>query len=116
MCRQARGATSRGSGSKRPCPCSSEGFAAFSPGVQAFLDLTAALLAEDGIAVVDSCAAPHHSMIEHLWRERLAIGDWLIGLETGVNFAAARRLETTRRRLTALARKSRAAWPAVIPS
>jgi hypothetical protein len=55
-------------------------------------------------------------MIEHLWRERLAIGDWLIGLEDNTGFAVARRLERTRRRVAALARKSRDAWHAVIPS
>jgi CelD/BcsL family acetyltransferase involved in cellulose biosynthesis len=93
-----------------------EDFAAFSPGVQAFLDLTAALLEEVGIALVDSCATAQHPMIEHLWRERLAIGDWLIGLETDTSFAAARRLERTRRRLSALARKMRAARQAIIPS
>jgi CelD/BcsL family acetyltransferase involved in cellulose biosynthesis len=50
-----------------------EAFASSSPGVQlqqAFLDI----LADDGFAWTDSCAAPGHPMIDHFWRERRAIG------------------------------------------
>jgi CelD/BcsL family acetyltransferase involved in cellulose biosynthesis len=76
-----------------------ESFAAFSPGVQAFLDLTEALLANNELADVDSCAVADHPMIDHLWRERLSLGDWLIDLRGGVAFALSCRLEAARRKL-----------------
>lgn len=50
-----------------------ERLARFSPGVllqRENLDL----LARDGIAWCDSCAAPDHPMIERIWREKRAIG------------------------------------------
>jgi CelD/BcsL family acetyltransferase involved in cellulose biosynthesis len=84
-----------------------EGFAAASPGVQAFLDLTEALLADASIAAVDSCAAPDHPMIDHLWRERITLSDWLIAARPGAAFALARRLEAARRSGAALARHAR---------
>jgi hypothetical protein len=84
-----------------------ETFAAFSPGVQAFLDLTEALLADDQVVCVDSCAVENHPMIDHLWGERLPLGDWLIGLRGGATFALACRLETARRKLHTLARQLR---------
>ena len=84
-----------------------ESFAPFSPGVQAFLDLTEALLANDALAYVDSCAAADHPMIDHLWRERLSLGDLLIGLRGGAAFALSCRLEAARRKLNALARQLR---------
>jgi CelD/BcsL family acetyltransferase involved in cellulose biosynthesis len=86
-----------------------ENFAAFSPGVQAFLDLTEALLADDQLTCVDSCAVEDHPMIDHLWRERLAFADWLIGLRGGTAFAFACRLEAARRTLHGLARRLRGA-------
>jgi hypothetical protein len=49
-----------------------------SPGVQIALDLTGELLADASIARVDSCATANHPMIDHLWRERLALTDLLI--------------------------------------
>jgi CelD/BcsL family acetyltransferase involved in cellulose biosynthesis len=86
-----------------------ENFAAFSPGVQAFLGLTEAVLADDQLACVDSCAVENHPMIDHLWRERLSLADWLIGLRGGTAFAFTRRLETARRTLHGLARQLRGA-------
>jgi hypothetical protein len=81
-----------------------EGLARSSPGVQLMLDLTEALLADTAIARVDSCATANHPMIDHIWRERLALCDRMIGLKrsawpfavtygfealrrTGINFA-----------------------------
>src|SRR5216683_3685544 len=75
-----------------------EHFASGSPGVQIYLDLTEALLADTTIAFVDSCAAPDHPMIDHIWRERLDVGDWLITLRPSATFAVACRLEAVRRR------------------
>jgi CelD/BcsL family acetyltransferase involved in cellulose biosynthesis len=85
-----------------------EGFAAASPGVQLYLDLTEALLADPTIAFVDSCAVPDHPMIDHIWRERLSVADWLVALRPGDRFNLACRLETLRRRMLALTRSARA--------
>jgi CelD/BcsL family acetyltransferase involved in cellulose biosynthesis len=52
-----------------------ESLARFSPGVQAMMELTGVLLADDTVAFADSCATPDHPMIDHLWRERLAMTD-----------------------------------------
>jgi len=43
-------------------------------------------------------------MIDHLWRERLAMTDLMIGLQRGTGFAVACRLESVRRRAVAWAR------------
>jgi len=56
---------------------------------------------------VDSCATPDHPMIDHLWRERLPIADWLVALEPGTTFGLACRLETARRHAVTLARRWR---------
>jgi CelD/BcsL family acetyltransferase involved in cellulose biosynthesis len=58
-----------------------QGFAKFSPGVQLTLDLTRHLCADPAIALVDSTADADHSMINPIWRGRLAIGDLLIPLQ-----------------------------------
>jgi CelD/BcsL family acetyltransferase involved in cellulose biosynthesis len=55
-----------------------EDLARFSPGVQLTLELTRRFAANPGIAMVDSTAAAGHPMIDHVWRERLNIGDLLI--------------------------------------
>jgi CelD/BcsL family acetyltransferase involved in cellulose biosynthesis len=75
-----------------------ETFARASPGVQLMLDLSEALLADDSIARVDSCATPDHPMIDHLWRERLLLRDHLIEIRPSpIAFALACRLEGLRR-------------------
>jgi CelD/BcsL family acetyltransferase involved in cellulose biosynthesis len=84
-----------------------ESLARFSPGVQAMMDLTDALLADDTVAFADSCATPDHPMIDHLWRERLAMADLMIALRPGVGLSAACRLEVARRRAIAWARSVR---------
>jgi CelD/BcsL family acetyltransferase involved in cellulose biosynthesis len=57
-----------------------ERFSRFSPGVQLTLELTRHLCADPAIALVDSTASADHSMINPIWRGRLAIGDVLIPL------------------------------------
>jgi hypothetical protein len=52
-----------------------EAYATHSPGVHLSLELTSVLLKDHGIALTDSCARADHPMIDHLWPERLAIGD-----------------------------------------
>ena len=80
-----------------------------SPGVQLTLDVTESILAEPGIARVDSCATADHPMIDHLWRERLALADFLIAPSAAATarFGSARRLETLRRTLIATAKRVR---------
>lgn len=86
-----------------------ESVARYSPGVQLARDVTEALVKDTGIAAVDSCATPDHPMIDHLWRERLALSDRLIALRPGesVRFGLARNLESLRRIAVGAARSIR---------
>ena len=81
-----------------------------SPGVQLTLDVTEQLLAQPNILRVDSCATAGHPMIDHLWRERLALADLLIAPSAPAlaAFRVARQLETLRRVLVATAKRLRA--------
>jgi CelD/BcsL family acetyltransferase involved in cellulose biosynthesis len=80
-----------------------EEFSRYSPGVQISLDLTEALLAEPEVLRADSCATADHPMIDHLWRERLALTDLLIAPSAAAlgQLRLARPLETLRRTLIA---------------
>jgi CelD/BcsL family acetyltransferase involved in cellulose biosynthesis len=73
-----------------------ESYARFSPGVQILLDVTEALLDDTSLTRADSCATADHPMIDHVWRERLALADRLlsIGPDRAIRFAVSRRLET----------------------
>src|SRR4029079_9286213 len=74
-----------------------EAHARSSPRVQLVCDLTASLLAEPRTLRVDSCASPGHPMIDHIWRERLALSDRLIALRpSAMPFVLACWLETVR--------------------
>jgi CelD/BcsL family acetyltransferase involved in cellulose biosynthesis len=86
-----------------------EEFARSSPGVQLALDLTQRLLADPSIAQADSCATADHPMIDHLWSERLALTDLLIGPGAAslVQFRIARHLEALRRSAIATAKRMR---------
>jgi CelD/BcsL family acetyltransferase involved in cellulose biosynthesis len=57
-----------------------EDFAQASPGVQLLTEATQALLDDASILRADSCATASHPMIDHIWRERLALADRLICL------------------------------------
>jgi CelD/BcsL family acetyltransferase involved in cellulose biosynthesis len=86
----------------------SEGVAHASPGVQLAFDLTEALLGDTRIARVDSCATADHPMIDHIWRERLALADRLIALRcSAAAFRAACGIEALRRGALAAARSLR---------
>ncbi|HEX2215520.1 MAG TPA: GNAT family N-acetyltransferase [Xanthobacteraceae bacterium] len=80
-----------------------------SPGVQLALDLTRAILSDAALSQVDSCATPDHPMIDHLWRERLALADLLIAADADAasTFALVRRLEAARRRVIDCAKWAR---------
>ncbi len=84
-----------------------EGVARFSPGLQAMTDLTAALLADESIRFANSCAVPDHPLMDHLWRDRLAVADVMISVRPGGNFALACRMEPMRRDAIAAARRVR---------
>lgn len=51
-----------------------------SPGVQITLDLTRHLCADGRIEEVDSTADANHPMIDHVWRDRLTLGDVFVPL------------------------------------
>ena len=76
-----------------------EHFSKFSPGVQLTLELTRHLCADPDIAMADSTANPDHSMINPIWRERLAIGDVLIPLRRNDPVTALVQTALTLRRL-----------------
>src|SRR5207245_10679822 len=80
-----------------------------SPGVQLMLHATRALLADQGLAQVDSCAAPDHPMIAHIWRERWALADRLVraGPSGHATFAVTRTLDAVRRGAIAAAKRGR---------
>jgi hypothetical protein len=85
-----------------------EAWARASPGVQLTLDLTAQLLGDSTVADADSCATEDHPMIDHLWRERLALADVLVARpEAAAAFALACRLEGARRSAIAAAKRLR---------
>lgn len=56
-----------------------EHFARFSPGVLLQRD-NLAILTDPAIAMTDSCASADHPMIDHIWRERRAVGHVSIGI------------------------------------
>jgi CelD/BcsL family acetyltransferase involved in cellulose biosynthesis len=84
-----------------------ERMARFSPGLQAMTDATATLLANENIRFADSCAVPDHPLMDHLWRDRLAMADLMIAVSPRANFARARRLESMRRDGITVARSVR---------
>jgi len=73
-----------------------EDFARFSPGVLLTAALSEDLAADESLAYADSCAPADHAMIDHIWRERMSVGDRLIAVKPSAPFAAARRLESLR--------------------
>ena len=61
----------------------------YSPGVQLTLELTRLFAADPAIALVDSTADAGHPMIDHVWRERLCVGEMLIPTHPNDPIAAA---------------------------
>ncbi len=80
-----------------------ESFARYSPGVQLLLETTQELLDDPNITRADSCATADHPMIDHVWRERLALADHLMQRWT----AAAGRLRARRRARAGAPRRDR---------
>ncbi len=52
-----------------------ESLARFSPGVLLLVDVTRDILADPEIVRADSSAEPDHPMIDHIWRQRIAMAD-----------------------------------------
>ena len=57
-----------------------EAFSRFSPGVQLTVELTRRLCGDPEIRFADSSAIEGHPMIDHVWRERMRVGDLYIPL------------------------------------
>ena len=89
-----------------------EDLARFSPGVQFVLDFTEAQSREGRASLTDSCAVPHHPMIDRLWRGRLALSDVVMSTRPGhpAGFRLAVALERRARALRALAKRAVASW------
>ena len=60
-----------------------EAYARLSVGVQLTIELTRRFIADKSLKFVDSTAASEHPMIDHVWRERLAVGDLYIQTRPG---------------------------------
>jgi Acetyltransferase (GNAT) domain len=56
-----------------------ESFAKFSPGVLAIMYATEMLFGDPDVSFADSNAIPDHPMINRLWRDRMEVGDIVIG-------------------------------------
>ncbi len=78
-----------------------------SPGVQLTLDLTRHFAGNPALALVDSTADAGHPMIDHVWRERLAIGDLLVPTRAGPLGAALAGLVIGRRQARDAAKRLR---------
>jgi CelD/BcsL family acetyltransferase involved in cellulose biosynthesis len=85
-----------------------ERLARYAPGMLLTAALTEELAENPDIARTDSAAAPDNAVLDHIWRERLALGDRLIGVRPGAPFARARRLEKLRGIVFAAAKSIRA--------
>jgi CelD/BcsL family acetyltransferase involved in cellulose biosynthesis len=85
-----------------------ESYARFSPGVMLTVAVTEQLLQNIHVVRADSCATANHPMIDHIWRERLALQDRLIGVHPANSFMRARKLEKLRRAALAAGKKLRA--------
>ena len=86
-----------------------ESVARASPGMQLLLRVTTSLLDDPGVVRADSCASANHPMINHVWRERLALSDRLVRVGSGgaTAFRLARTLEAARRSAIAAAKRAR---------
>ena len=60
-----------------------EAYARLSVGVQLTVELTRRFIADPSLKFVDSTAASEHPMIDHVWRERVTVGDLYIQTRPG---------------------------------
>ena len=84
-----------------------EKFAQYSPGVVLTFAVTEDLVEDTSLVRTDSCATANHPMIDHIWRERLALCDRLIAVRPQISFTSVRRLEMLRNTAIAAAKAVR---------
>ena len=84
-----------------------ETFAQHSPGVVLTFAVTEDLVEDTTLIRTDSCATANHPMIDHIWRERVALSDRLIAVRPLTSFSAVRRLEMLRNAALAAAKAVR---------
>jgi CelD/BcsL family acetyltransferase involved in cellulose biosynthesis len=84
-----------------------EAFARFSPGVLFSLDMTTHMIAEGAHELINSCAITNHPMIDHIWRERMEIGDLAVATLNASphRVAIAMNRKTARRHVRSLAKR-----------
>jgi CelD/BcsL family acetyltransferase involved in cellulose biosynthesis len=87
-----------------------ESFARHAPGMLLTAVLTEELAADAAVVRTDSCAAPGTAVLDHIWRERLALCDRLIALRPEAPFSRARWLETLRGTAMAAVKSIRGRW------
>lgn len=72
-------------------------FARYSPGVMIEIEATKRLLADPDFALMDSCAAPNHPMIDSLWKDRRRIAGLNISGKGAAGRTALRLCQTLER-------------------
>lgn len=75
-----------------------ERLSAFSPGALLSHQVGTVVGGDPALAQIDSCARPHHAMIERLWKGRMRVGDLAISLNGNGETAVARELAARRAR------------------
>ena len=85
-----------------------ETYARYSPGVLFSIDMTIQIMAAGTHELINSCAIPDHPMIDHIWRERLEMGDLCIAtMGTSPRaFAIQTAREHARRRIRSIAKNA----------
>ena len=81
-----------------------ETLAAFSPGVQLTLEMSARLEKDRALDLADSCAVADHPMIDRLWPARIALDDIALPLGAATPFHLARKAHEWRVALRAKAK------------
>ena len=76
-----------------------ENYASSSPGAQLIIAMSRYLVEKPGFALADSLATGD-SWIDHLWRDRLEIGTFVVATQIGVGDAAQKCLRAVQRRRT----------------
>lgn len=56
-----------------------EQFRRYSPGMLLFAEITKTLESDQEVQMADSCAAPSHPLLNHMWQERRTVSNILIG-------------------------------------
>lgn len=78
-----------------------EAYAKYSPGVLFSVEMTRRMIANGAHNLINSCAIPDHPMIDHIWRERIVMGEYCTATlnARAKYFASMVSRETSRRRL-----------------